>query len=106
MFSFVSFYLLILDWMNSRLVTQLVFVDDCYFPRDLLLTLHCMFCLELPEHHLVTGIKPFGLLEVFVQQRVSDREKLSALTWKLWVYERGSDLTCKTNSTLPSFVKS
>lgn len=62
--------------------------------------------LGIPEQHLVTGMKPFGLLKVFVQQNVSDREKYSALTWKLWVYERGSDLRRKANITLPSFVKS
>lgn len=27
------------------------------------------------------------------------------LTWKLCVYERGSDLGCKTKIALPSFVK-
>lgn len=75
------------------------------FPVGLLLRLHCVFWLELPEHRLVSGIKPAGLLEVFVQPRASDCEKHSVLTWKLWVYERGSDLTCKTNITLPSFVK-
>lgn len=32
MFSFVSFYLWSLEWTGSRLVTLLVFVDDCYFP--------------------------------------------------------------------------
>lgn len=65
-----------------------------------------MFCLELPEHRLLTGIKPVGLLKILVEHTVSDGEKHSVLTWKLWVYERGSDLKCKTNITLPSFVKS
>lgn len=43
---------------------------------------------------------------MFAHERASDREKHSVLTWKLWVYERGSDPGCKTNITLPSFVKS
>lgn len=65
-----------------------------------------MFCLELPEPYLVTGTRPTGLLKMFVERAASDEGKHSALTWKLWVCEGGSDLTCKTNSTLPSFVKS
>lgn len=65
-----------------------------------------MFCLELPEPYLVTGTKPTGLLKMFVERAASDEGKHSALTWKLQVCEGGSDLTCKTNSTLPSFVKS
>lgn len=55
---------------------------------------------------LVTSIKPVGLLKLFIQHRASDKERLSMLTRKLWVYERGSDLKYKTNITLPSFVKS
>lgn len=65
-----------------------------------------MFCLELHEPYLVTGTRPIGLLKMFVEHAVSDEGKHSALTWKLQVCEGGSDLTCKTNSTLPSFVKS
>ena len=80
---FLSFLHSIYDpcWMDSSLVTQLIFVDDYYFPCRPAAK-HCaicMFCLELPEDHLVTGIKPSGLLKVFVQQRVSDRGNLSAV---------------------------
>lgn len=66
-----------------------------------LLTAVFVFSLELPVQHLVTGLP-----KVFVQQKTSDEEKYWAPTWKLRVCERGSDPRCKTNITLPSFVKS
>lgn len=74
-------------------------------PVNLLQTLPCVFYLELLEHRVVIGIGPVGSLKVLVQQQMSVKEKHSVVTWKLRLYKRGSDLTCKTNTTLPSFVK-
>lgn len=64
-----------------------------------------MFGLELPEPYLVTGMQPTGLLKMFVGKSQECQAGKSAWHGNCGVVKGGSDLTCKTNSTLPSFVK-
>lgn len=98
------------------LVNQLgCFEQPCFLSNDGWFSLRglplahcpCVFGLELPEPYLVTGTRPTGLLKMFVGKTQECRAGKSARRWhgNCGVVKGGSDLTCKTNSTLPSFVK-
>lgn len=100
----LSLYLWFLSWMISRLVTQLIFVDDCYFPcKPATITLYVLLGITWAPYSY--WHEALWISEGVCPMKASGREKRSALTWKLWVYERGSYLTCKTNHSCP-FVKS